>query len=189
MVPWQQAGYRKPDRIFATCDGGSKGSITEYRYGLKASIGLDLEYGAGMKQAWLLPFRVPSSLSGYLLLLSMPDVTTALLLPSDFSSAAAPAEGAIPYDLSSATLALVSSGHSTIQVTKKNIVLVSQHQKYGQPGFVWLGQLLTRKQRLDTMPGLTKPFECFRIGRLRSRRLCCRVSTYQRPVPDPRVQG
>jgi hypothetical protein len=132
MVPWQQAGYRKPDRVFATCDGGSKGSITEYRYGLRANIGLDLEYGAGMKEAWLMPFCDPSSLSGYILLLSMPDATTALLLPNDFSSAAAPAEGAIPYDLSSATLSLVSSGRLTIQVTKKNIVLVSQHQKYGQ---------------------------------------------------------
>jgi hypothetical protein len=133
LAPWQQGKHRKPDRIFATCEGGSKGSITEYRYGLKANIGLDLEYGPGMRQAWLLRFCDPGSVDGYLLILSMPDSTAALLLPSDFSSATAPAAGMIPYDLSSTTLALAVSGHLTTQVTRQNIVLVNPQQRYERP--------------------------------------------------------
>ncbi|KAL2170323.1 hypothetical protein VTG60DRAFT_5002 [Thermothelomyces hinnuleus] len=132
-TPWQQIKHRKPDRIFATCESGSKGSITEYRHGLRANIGLDLEYGPGTKEAWLLRFCDPSLLDGYLLLLSMPDSTTALLLSKDFSSATAPAPGTIPYDLSSTTLALVVSGYSTIQITRQNIVLVNQHRSASLP--------------------------------------------------------
>ncbi|AEO55429.1 hypothetical protein MYCTH_59585 [Thermothelomyces thermophilus ATCC 42464] len=132
-TPWQQIKHRKPDRIFATCESGSKGSITEYRYGLRANIGLELEYGPGTKEAWLLRFCDPSLLDGYLLLLSMPDSTTALLLSRDFSSATAPGPGTIPYDLSSATLALVVSGYYTIQITRQNIVLVNQHRSASLP--------------------------------------------------------
>lgn len=132
--PWQHIRHRKPNRIFATCENGGKGSITEYRYGLRANIGLDLEYGPGTKQAWLLHICDQSSLDGHILLLSMPDSTTALLLSKDFSSATAPAPGTIPYDLSSTTLALVTSGFSTIQITRENIVLVNQYRRYVRAG-------------------------------------------------------
>ncbi|KAK4126346.1 hypothetical protein N657DRAFT_654749 [Parathielavia appendiculata] len=144
LIPWQQAKPRKPDRIFATCEGGNKGSITELRYGLKANIGLDLEYGAGMRQAWFLRFYDPSSFDGYLLLLAMPDSTAALLLPSDFSSATAVAAGMIPYDLSSTTLSLVVSGPLTTQTTRHNIVLVNQHRSVLLP---W-----------HSLPGLSEAF-------------------------------
>ena len=133
MVPWQQAKHRKPDRIFATCEGGSKGSITEYRYGLKANIALDLEYGAVMKQAWLLRLCDPPAFDGYLLLLSLPDSTAGLLLSSDFSNATAPAAGMVPYDLSSTTLALVASGQMMVQITGHSVVLATQQDRYGRP--------------------------------------------------------
>lgn len=127
MVPWQQAEHQKPDRIFATCEGGSNGSITEYRYGLKATIALDLEYGAGIRDSWLLPLCNTPLLDGdgYLLLLAMPDYTAGLRVPSDFSSAAPVDPETIPYDLSSPTLALVTSGHLTIQMTRKKLVLAT----------------------------------------------------------------
>ncbi|KAK4100821.1 hypothetical protein N658DRAFT_83610 [Parathielavia hyrcaniae] len=144
LAPWQQAKPRKPDRIFATCEGGSKGSITELRYGLKANIGLDLEYGAGMRQAWLLRFSDPNSFDGYVLLLAMPDSTAALLLPTDFSSATAPEAGMIPYDLSSTTLSLVAAGPLTTQITRHNVVLVNQHQSVSLP---W-----------HALPGLSEAF-------------------------------
>ncbi|KAL2132793.1 hypothetical protein VTI74DRAFT_3387 [Chaetomium olivicolor] len=130
MVPWQQQQARlpRPDRIFATCEDGSHGSITEFRYGLKAGIGLDLEYGIGMKQAWLLPSLDPSSFDGYLLLVSLPDSSEAQMLPSDFSSTKEPAAGTIPYDLTSTTLALACSGDLVVQVTKQTIILASSRQ-------------------------------------------------------------
>ncbi len=178
MTPWQQATHRKPDRIFATCeggpDGGIKGSITEYRYGLKATIALDLEYGAGIRQAWLLPLNNPPSFEGYLLFLSMPDFTAGLQVPSDFSSATPVDSGTVPYDLSSTTLALVTSGHFIIQITRKSIVLATQQARYGQnptPDMVietWSNRkALTWKQPLVPVPGSSRTLERFCLGRLR----------------------
>ncbi|KAK3306628.1 mono-functional DNA-alkylating methyl methanesulfonate N-term-domain-containing protein [Chaetomium strumarium] len=123
MVPWQHATWRQPDRVFGTGESASKGAITEYRYGLKADIALDLEYGPGVKQAWLLPAH-----SGYLLLLSMPDCSAALNLASDFSSATAAAPDTIPYDLASTTLVLGCDGDLTVQITREKVVLVAQHR-------------------------------------------------------------
>ncbi|KAK4145891.1 mono-functional DNA-alkylating methyl methanesulfonate N-term-domain-containing protein [Dichotomopilus funicola] len=94
MVPWKQGRFRNPDRIFATSEGENGGSITEFRYGLKASIGLDLDYGPG---------DIPL-FDGYILLVSLPDSTEVLLLSEDFSSAQPAVPSAIPYDLSSTTL-------------------------------------------------------------------------------------
>ncbi|SPQ23721.1 83584e03-818d-4b11-90c2-03de08d0c3f1 [Thermothielavioides terrestris] len=128
MVPWQQAKMRKPDRVFATCETGCKGAITEYRCGLKAHIGLDLDYGASVKQAWLLPGLYPAQPDGYLLVLSMPDSSAALNLAGDFSSADPPAPDTIPFDLSSTTLALARSGQSAVQITTQKIVLSTPHQ-------------------------------------------------------------
>lgn len=133
MVPWQQAKLRKPDRVFATCEVGTKGAITEYRYGMKANIGLDLEYGAGMKRAWLLPSWTSHSFHGYLLLVSMPECSAALLLSEDFSSATEPAADTIPYALDSTTLALACSGHFTAQATRNNIVLAVQDRRCDWP--------------------------------------------------------
>ncbi|KAH6631648.1 mono-functional DNA-alkylating methyl methanesulfonate N-term-domain-containing protein [Chaetomium tenue] len=140
MIPWQEAKLRRPDRIFATCEGGRAGSITEYRYGLKANIGLDLEYGPEMKRAWLIPYIDPPYVVGYLLLISKPDSTAALLLSGDFSGATVPGPGTIPFDLSSSTLILVSHNQVTIQVTQEAVVLANHH-----------GSILLRYQSL---PGL-----------------------------------
>ncbi len=135
-MPGQAARHREPDRIFATCEGstegGGKGSITEYRQGLKATISLDIEFGAGMRQGWVLPFSTPPSFEGYLLLLAMPDFTAGLLIPIDFSSATPVDPASIRYDVSSTTLVLANLGPSLVQVTRRHIVLVTQHTRYGQ---------------------------------------------------------
>jgi hypothetical protein len=137
MVPWQHATWRQPNRIFATSESADKGAITEYRYGLKADIALDLEYGHGVKRAWFLPTRNPSQFNGYLLLLSMPDCSATLILASDFSSATAADPDAIPYDLTSTTLALGCYDDLTVQITKENIVLFAHHRRYGGLPIPW----------------------------------------------------
>ncbi len=129
LLPWQQTKPRKPDRIFATCKGETNGAVVEYRYGLKASIGLDLEFGADMKQAWLLSVNHGPLLNGYLLLLAMADYTVGLLLPNDFSGATSVDDEQTAYDLSSTTLALAASDEFNVQVTKQRIVLVDQDNK------------------------------------------------------------
>lgn len=130
MVPWKQTRFRNPDRIFATSEGENGGSITEFRYGLKASIGLDLDYGPGMKQVWLLRSggNIPS-FDGYILLVSLPDSTEVLLLSEDFSSAQPAAPAAIPYDLSSTTFDVWNAIGVTVQLTQSNVVITSDYRR------------------------------------------------------------
>ncbi|KAH6635464.1 mono-functional DNA-alkylating methyl methanesulfonate N-term-domain-containing protein [Chaetomium sp. MPI-SDFR-AT-0129] len=142
MVPWKQGRFRNPDRIFATSEGENGGSITEFRYGLKASIGLDLDYGPGMKRVWLLRSGgdIPS-FDGYILLVSLPDSTEVLLLSEDFSSAQPAVPPAIPYDLSSTTLDVWNAVGVTVQLTQCNVVITSNYRRVS---FSW-----------QSLPGLT----------------------------------
>ena len=128
---WQSPSLRKPDRVFATSGHSLKGSITEYRYGLRASIGLDLDYGTEVKEAWLLPSRDSSQEGGFNLLLSMPDCTALLYLPEDLSEAQETNSDALVFDLSAPTLAMASSGNFLTQVTKASIVLLGPGKRYG----------------------------------------------------------
>ncbi|KAK0619881.1 mono-functional DNA-alkylating methyl methanesulfonate N-term-domain-containing protein [Immersiella caudata] len=122
IVPWQKEILRtKPDRLFATSGHGQKGSITEYRYGLKAAIGLDLDYGYEAKEAWLIPWRNLMGETGYHLLLSMPDHTEVLPFPEDLSSVKEIKAGDLLYDLSSPTLAVSYNRDFLIQVTTKSV--------------------------------------------------------------------
>jgi hypothetical protein len=130
IVPWQNRQLRRPDRVFATSGRGMKGSITEYRYGLKANIGLDLDYGSGVKQAWLIPSSHPASPKGFHLLLSMPDRSIAVYLSEDFSLASVLNPDTISYDLSSPTLAVACSDQLTVQLTKGFVALVGPGNRY-----------------------------------------------------------
>ncbi|KAK0671077.1 mono-functional DNA-alkylating methyl methanesulfonate N-term-domain-containing protein [Cercophora samala] len=118
----QKGPVLRPDRLFATCEGGQKGSITEYRYGLKANIGFDLAFGPGIKQAWLV-----AKADGYQMVISMPDATSILELPSDFSGADLVAADRTPYYLGGSTLAFSHSGGFTVQVTTEGVVLTLPH--------------------------------------------------------------
>ncbi|KAL2267512.1 hypothetical protein VTJ83DRAFT_4789 [Remersonia thermophila] len=83
---WQRPRHQSPGRIFVGGPGdGTQGAVTEYRYGLRANIGLDVDYG--------------------------PDVTTALMVPRDFSSADVVAPGRIPFDLESTTMIVIAAEH------------------------------------------------------------------------------
>ncbi|KAK0735889.1 mono-functional DNA-alkylating methyl methanesulfonate N-term-domain-containing protein [Apiosordaria backusii] len=108
----------RPDRLFATCESGRKGSITEYRYGMKANIAFDVAYEAGIKQAWLIPTE-----DGFQVIMSMPDATSILRLPSDFSGAELLKANHTPYELGSSTLAFAHSGQFTAQITTQGVVL------------------------------------------------------------------
>ena len=124
----------KPSRIFATSGRGQKGSVTEYRYGLQAKIGLDLEYGAGLKQAWVFPAG-PRHDAGFHLVLSMPDQTAVLSLSADLSQASESEAGTIQYDTSSRTLAATVSNDLIIQVSEKYIVLIGPSERYLRPKY------------------------------------------------------
>ncbi|KAK4204118.1 mono-functional DNA-alkylating methyl methanesulfonate N-term-domain-containing protein [Triangularia verruculosa] len=115
----QKGPLLRPDRLFATCEGGQKGSITEYRYGMKANVAFHLAFEPGIKQAWLAPTP-----DGYHIVISMPDSTSVLQLPSDFSGANLLGANDTFYELTSSTLAFShSTDQFTVQVTTRKIVL------------------------------------------------------------------
>ncbi|KAH8912545.1 thermotolerance protein [Coniochaeta sp. PMI_546] len=133
MVPWQDKKASKPDRIFSTSGRGAKGTVTEYRYGLQAKIGLEYECGLGVRQAFVLPASVSSQSEGYDLLLSMPDRTIVLRLSEDLDDISQPPaddDGIEKYDVSSRTLTAVVTNGMIVQVTEQTIVLINAAQVF-----------------------------------------------------------
>jgi hypothetical protein len=129
MQSWNNLDLRKPDRIFATSGRGRKGAISEFRYGLAANVGLDLEYGAEATHVWLFPPVHAGATRGFHLLLSMPGHSTLLHLAEDLSQARETKPAESPYDLSSSTLALMHSDRLVIQVSRTSVVLVTREQR------------------------------------------------------------
>lgn len=129
MVPWKDRKPSKPDRIFATSGRGIKGAVTEYRYGLQAKIGLEMDCGLGVKQSWLLPSRSADS-TGFELLLSMPDQTAVIHLTEDLSLEDESDPGTLQYDHTSRTLAAAATKDMVIQVTEAFIVLIGDTYWY-----------------------------------------------------------
>ena len=120
MVPWRERQPRKPDRIFATSGREPKGSITEFRHGMEAKIGVEIDYGDVLVQVWAVP--VPG---GVQLVLSMPDRSAALHLSQDLSNATELPEDPLSYDLSSRTLALEKIDDDIlVQVTEQCVVVL-----------------------------------------------------------------
>ncbi|KAK3390472.1 mono-functional DNA-alkylating methyl methanesulfonate N-term-domain-containing protein [Podospora didyma] len=123
--PWHYPELRSPDRIFSASGLRNEGYITEHRSGLRAIISLDLEYGAGVKEAWLLPSHHTGSSPGFHLLLSMSAYSTVLHLSEDFSQANNLGPEIVNYDLLSPTLALSCSDPFAVQLTKESVVLLA----------------------------------------------------------------
>ncbi|KAK4231288.1 mono-functional DNA-alkylating methyl methanesulfonate N-term-domain-containing protein [Podospora fimiseda] len=128
---------RKPDRIFATCQSGKMGSITEYRYGKKASIGLSIEAMPGMRDSWMFPSRGSFSPHGYSLLLSEPGGSAILSLTPDLAVVEPLAAESVPYDLDSPTLVFKDSDSLSVQVTTGSVVLIrgDTSARYVHSGF------------------------------------------------------
>ncbi|KAL8353666.1 hypothetical protein RB601_003489 [Gaeumannomyces tritici] len=129
MIPWEtqtRHTYTPPDRIFAACGRGVTGTITEYRHGYQANIGLYFDCEPTTTAAWLLPIDAYSVSAGYYLLASMPDRSTILQLPSDLSEVDEPPADQVAFDLSSRTIAASRALEGAIvQVTENFIVCVS----------------------------------------------------------------
>ena len=119
---------RTPDRIFAASGHGLTGCITEYRHGLKADIGLELEIGDGLKQAWLLNFS--NTHGRYDLLWTTPIHSQVRELPEDFSDLTDPEPDQVLYDLSSPTLAAAQVNGVTVQVTTASITLFKNEARF-----------------------------------------------------------
>lgn len=121
IAPSNDGQLRAPDRIFAASGHGLTGCITEYRHGLRADIGLELELEEGLKQAWLLNFS--NTHGRYDLLWTTPTRSKVWQLPDDFSELTDPEPDQVLYDLSSPTLAVAQVNGVTVQVTTASITL------------------------------------------------------------------
>ncbi|KAK8011479.1 mono-functional DNA-alkylating methyl methanesulfonate N-term-domain-containing protein [Apiospora arundinis] len=122
--PDSQTAYQQ-DRIFACSGRGKSGSITEFRHGLEASIGLEMDYEIPVKHCWPVPLPDHEVDGGLHLLLSSPNRSDLLFISDDFTQAELTAQLDVPYDLSSSTLACSVTDGSAIQVTAGALTIVT----------------------------------------------------------------
>lgn len=121
---------RKPDSIFTASGKGLKGSITQWRWGVQAKIGLDIESGEPNRQAWIFSAgdHGGSSLLG---ILTLPHSSRVLQFAKDFSQVQEIEAEDTPLDLSSRTLfATQQSGGDILQVTEEYISVAGTSQRY-----------------------------------------------------------
>ncbi|OAA54805.1 thermotolerance protein [Niveomyces insectorum RCEF 264] len=130
LVPWKDrlpGTYTKPDRIFATSGRGVTGAITEFRYGLRANIGLDIDFETPVKQSWIFPIQSDDASLGFHLLVSFVDRSAAFHLSRDLAQASELESEAAPYDLASQTVAAAQlPGGVVVQVTEHSLVIHSR---------------------------------------------------------------
>jgi hypothetical protein len=126
-IPASREYIQQSDRIF-TCAGKSlNGTITEFRYGLEASVGLEMAYDVQIMDIWVLSSdsdEVDRD-DGSLFLLSLGDRSSVLQLSSDATEIVELEPHATKFDLTSRTIAASVHGQYQIQVTEKSIVFIS----------------------------------------------------------------
>lgn len=137
MVPWKDRPFNtfaNPDKIYITSGRGITGAVTEYRQGIPANIGLDVDYQVPIRQSWMFPAHLEDSSKGFHILLSLPDRSAILHLSEDLVDAEEPDPEAIPYDLSSRTIAANrTSSNMIVQVTENFLVISCETQRYDGP--------------------------------------------------------
>ncbi|RFU35676.1 hypothetical protein B7463_g659, partial [Scytalidium lignicola] len=130
-VPSPKSSVPKPDRIFSCGGKGSQGAITEFRYGLEASLGLEVDYQSPISNAWVLKPPPDSQLfedDVSLFLLSLADRSALLQLSSDISDIVEVDQDLTPFDLGSRTIVADSNVDGIIQVTERSIIFVSEDE-------------------------------------------------------------
>ena len=122
-----QGFISQPDRLFTCAGRGSKGTITEFRFGLEASIGLEIPYDADIMDVWVLPSDMDGfdSDGGSLFLLSLGDRSSVLHLSGDATEIVELEPHTTKFDLISRTIAANTCGKYQIQVTERSIVIIT----------------------------------------------------------------
>ena len=121
----------KPDRIFACVGKGIKGAITEFRYGLEASLGLEMDYDAPIISAWtfLSTIHQDDGDDGSLFLLSIGDSSALLRLSSDATDVSELDESSTKLDLSHRTIVATVQGHYLVQVTERSVTYIHESER------------------------------------------------------------
>jgi hypothetical protein len=127
-VPPKKDYLKQPDRIFTCAGKGLDGTITEFRYGLEASIGLEMSYDAQIMDIWVLSSDPNEAYGndGSLFLLSLADRSSVLHLSGDATEIVELEPAATKFDLTSRTIAASMHGKYQIQVTEQSIVFIKE---------------------------------------------------------------
>ncbi|KAI4865647.1 hypothetical protein F4820DRAFT_284650 [Hypoxylon rubiginosum] len=120
----------RPDKVFACSGRGITGAITEFRYGIQARIGLDLTYSSNIRHCWAISDFDGASEDGFYLLLALPNGSAVLHLSRDLGEASEKDHDAVPYDLSSTTLAAQETSDAVVQVTSNYVTVVTPSGYY-----------------------------------------------------------
>ncbi len=112
---------------------GVRGAVTEYRHGIQAHIGLELDYSASIRKCWAFPTRLSEPSHELHVLLSMSDRSAVLYLSDDMREVMETDIAAAPYDLSSRTIeAKQISDNMVVQITE-NYLVVNRLPRYVVP--------------------------------------------------------
>jgi hypothetical protein len=134
MIPWdsnERKMISRPDRLFATSGRGVKGSVTEYRYGLRARIHTEIEYDAPMKRSWIFPSTDSDPSWPLNLLLALPSQSAVLCIADDYTNVDEPGMSRVQFDVSSRTLTAAQiSGDTIIQITEVASTIISPNGRY-----------------------------------------------------------
>ncbi|PHH67961.1 hypothetical protein CDD82_953 [Ophiocordyceps australis] len=125
----QSASSRMPlgqDRVFSASGRGFKGSVTEWRMGMQARIGLEIEFDEPVKQSWLLESTSTQPENTFQVLMALPSHSILVNFRKDFTQVDAVAAHDTELDLAHRTLHVShsSQGHM-LQITEASITLVA----------------------------------------------------------------
>jgi hypothetical protein len=116
--------------MFAATGRGASASITEYRYGIQADIGLDMDFGETINKCWIFKGHLGRTEAMaeeppyHHILLSLPDSSAVLSLPQDLSDAIMHSIEETGLD-ARRTLDAMQVGETIVQVTEHSTVLLS----------------------------------------------------------------
>ncbi|RFU78399.1 thermotolerance [Trichoderma arundinaceum] len=111
---------RKQDSIFSASGRGLKGSVVQWRWGIQARIGLDIETGEPIRQAWTFTTHHHNERVLYGLL-ALPHSSVVLRFSESLDQVDAVPTEDTPFDLTSRTLHTVQVSETIVQVTEKSI--------------------------------------------------------------------
>jgi hypothetical protein len=138
------AGFMaQKDTMYSASGRGLQGTVTEWRWGVRARIGLDLDVGEPTRQAWAFFMDGPEGMT-LSMLLAVPHSSTVLEFSQDLDQVDALSAENTPFDLSSTTLAATQMlDDKIVQVTETSLTLV-----LGTERFVALNLAIQRRKLL-----------------------------------------
>lgn len=116
----QQNRVRKQDSIFSASCRGLKGSVVQWRWGIQARIGLDIETGEPIRQAWTFTTH-HGNVTVLYGLLALPHSSIVLRFSENLDQVDAVPTEDTPFDLTSRTLHAVQVSDTIVQVTEISI--------------------------------------------------------------------